>query len=94
MSATCRDCGRPLRRPSPDGLGPRCRRKLRTPPAGGPAQGDQPALDHAGLAAAGQLAIPIQPTLPARPLWADRLPGRRADTLPDIATYQPQGPDA
>lgn len=63
------------------------------PPAGGPTQGDQPALDHHALAAAGQLAIPVQPTLPAaraRPLWADRLPGRRADTLPDIANYQPQ----
>ncbi|GCD38000.1 hypothetical protein OEIGOIKO_05810 [Streptomyces chrestomyceticus JCM 4735] len=75
----CDDCGRPLRRPSPDGLGPVCRRK----------HGPQPdhrerstsaarPLDHHDLARHGQLAIPIQPSFSdCEPSWARTQPSRR-----------------
>lgn len=92
MTAVCAACRRPPRRPSPDGLGPVCRRKHRpaTTAVPGPA-GAHPPLDHAALAAADQLTIPVQPALP-RPRWPRRARqlARPTHTLPDIATYQPK----
>ncbi|MCP9205534.1 hypothetical protein [Streptomyces cucumeris] len=76
MTARCRSCGRPLRRPSPDGYGPKCRRALGPRPATG---GGQLALN-----------IPTQPRRRPRLRirWPRRYRGREVHTLPDIATYQ------
>lgn len=77
MTGECRLCGRPLRRPSPDGYGPKCRRALGPRPAGG---GQLP------------LDIPAPARRPRRPRlrirWPRRYRGRRITTLPDIANYQ------
>lgn len=61
MSPSCWYCGRSLRRPSRDGLGPTCRRNLHPDrnPRRLPQATDDGDIDHAALAAAGQLAIPI-----------------------------------
>lgn len=68
MTARCAACRRRLTRPSPDGLGPTCRRRLAPPPArAGPHDQPRPALDHAALDAAGQLAIPVQLALEGDP---------------------------
>ena len=56
---TCRDCGRPLRRPRPSGLGPVCERKQRPPRATIPAPRPDDVLP-------GQTELPLtdlQPTL-------------------------------
>ncbi|TVL89806.1 hypothetical protein [Streptomyces sp. SAJ15] len=88
MTAECRACRRPLSRPSPDGLGPVCRRRLRPATTTVPGPAGREPLDHAALADAGQLAIPIQPALPRpRPRWARRLDQPTRD-LPDIANYR------
>ncbi|MFJ4637544.1 hypothetical protein ACIP69_18205 [Streptomyces hygroscopicus] len=87
MTARCRSCHRPLRRPSPDGLGPVCRRAQVGPTTSTlPHPGAEP-LDHAALAASGQLAIPFQAYLPA-PIPSARRRGRHIHCLPDIANYQ------
>ena len=57
--ATCRDCGRVLRRPRPSGLGPVCERKQRVPRATIPAP-------RAADVLPGQTELPLtdlQPTL-------------------------------
>lgn len=75
----CALCNRALRRPSPDGYGPRCRRKLAVPTAG---RADSPGHGHVP----GQLAIripPWQPTLPRAPYWPDVIDGRH---VTDITT--------
>lgn len=80
MTASCGACKRRLRQPSPDGLGPKCRRKLHPPtprttqaPVASTTQ-----LDHQQLTAAGQLTIPENPMPePAH------LPGCAAETYPD-----------
>lgn len=82
-------CGRQLRRPSPDGLGPKCRRATRPQPAAHATTTPATApLDHDALAAAGQTTIPLPgltpPEVPAR-----RRRGRGTTTLPDLSTYQP-----
>lgn len=87
----CEDCGRPLRRPTPDGLGPVCRRK-KHPPAAEPDRAAAAALhrplDHAALAAAGQLAIPVQPTLAdCEPTWRPARRRRRIVTVPGPDTW-------
>lgn len=82
MTARCRLCGRRLRRPSPDGYGPKCRR----------------ALGLAAATGSGQLAFDIPtPTRPTRrrrrrspARWPRRYRGRPINTLPDIDTYQTQ----
>ncbi|WP_431999288.1 hypothetical protein [Streptomyces sioyaensis] len=86
----CEDCGRPLRRPSPDGLGPVCRRKKR-PEATEPSRttaGHRQLLDHAALADAGQLAIPVQPTLDACELTWRRRRKRHITTIPGPDTWE------
>jgi hypothetical protein len=65
VTRRCLYCGRRLRQPSPDGFGPTCRRNLLSPtPRAALPTPDESDLDHAALAAAGQLAIPVQPALP------------------------------
>lgn len=65
MSARCGWCGRPLRRPSPDGYGPVCRgRLIPTTPTHSTTLAGRERLDHAALADHGQTAIPVQPELP------------------------------
>ncbi|MEU9498214.1 hypothetical protein [Streptomyces sp. NPDC048196] len=85
----CEMCGRPLRRPSPDGLGPRCRRKKRAAEPESDRTTTVPGrhwLDHAALAAAGQTAIPIQPAFSdCEPAWR---PARRRRRITDVP-----GPD-
>lgn len=67
----CDDCGRPLRRPSPDGLGPVCRRK-HNPDPNHRSSMSRPA------AQSGQLAIPVQPSFSDYdPSWARTQPSRR-----------------
>jgi hypothetical protein len=56
MTARCALCARPLHRPSPDGYGPRCRRKLAVPTAGR-ADVPTPGIGHVP----GQTAIRIPP---------------------------------
>lgn len=62
MSQRCRSCRRQLRLPSPDGLGPKCRRAQQPPkpkPAPAATNAKSPARpDHNQLTAAGQLTIP------------------------------------
>lgn len=89
MTTRCRDCGRPLTRPSLDGLGPVCRRKYAASRSGLGSGASPAVLDHDGLAAAGQTTIPMTEfadTVPAR-----RRCGRGTTTLPDVATHQPTG---
>lgn len=59
MTARCALCARRLTRPSPDGYGPRCRRKL-TPAAGRTAGREDSTRPVPGP---GQTAIAYQPTL-------------------------------
>jgi hypothetical protein len=85
----CRSCNRPLCRPSPDGLGPVCRRAHQPGPADTtPGPNPTPTarrLDHTGLAAAGQLTIPIQPSFPRVALHQGRV--RRITTVPGPDTW-------
>ncbi|MFG2400736.1 hypothetical protein [Streptomyces lydicus] len=94
MTARCEDCGRPLRRPSPDGLGAKCRRKARAAaarPDRTAAVPTRPPLDHAALAAAGQLAIPVQPSLAdCEPTWSPARRRRRITTTPGPDTWEDQ----
>lgn len=65
----CGMCGRRLRAPSRDGLGPVCRRKNRATP--GPDVSRAPAvpLDHHGRHSAGQLTLEEPVPQPDRPAW-------------------------
>jgi hypothetical protein len=60
MTARCRDCDTPLRRPSPDGLGAGCRRKRRQRQRGStPARTTAPTRRRRPVPAVlGQLALP------------------------------------
>jgi hypothetical protein len=83
MTTHCGLCKRTLRRPSPDGLGPKCRRKLHPPKPRATAAPVASAgqLDHEQLTAAGQLTIP-ENHMPDQPTPA-HLPGCAAETYPD-----------
>ncbi|MFH8752974.1 hypothetical protein ACH4GK_17735 [Streptomyces rimosus] len=89
----CDDCGRPLRRPSPDGLGPVCRRK-HAPSR--PRRGSSTSLP---AAQPGQLAIPVQPSFSDYdPIWTWPQPSRRRrrpiTTIPGPDTWPlPGGTD-
>lgn len=87
----CDVCGRPLRRPSPDGLGPVCRRNLLARPGDrGPSTAHP--LDHPRLARHGQLTIPVQASFsdceptPTRPPSQHRR-RRPIDTIPGPDTW-------
>ncbi|CAM5682687.1 MULTISPECIES: hypothetical protein [Streptomyces] len=68
----CDDCGRLLRRPSPDGLGPVCRRKHVPEPDRRGSKTSRPVADP------GQLTIPIQTSFSdCEPSWARPQPSRR-----------------
>ncbi|WP_275462092.1 hypothetical protein [Streptomyces noursei] len=91
MTIPCIDCGRTLRRPSSDGRGPICRRQHQTP--AGPDEHPRPGipLDHAALAAAGQLAIPILPTFSdCAPAWHPDRRRRRITTISGPDTWEDQ----
>lgn len=83
LTRSCSMCGRALRRPAPDGYGPVCRRKLHPPTPTPTAPAAAPPLDHAGLAAAGQLAIPLPEPLPypTRPHLPPVIRGRHVTDL-------------
>lgn len=88
----CEDCGRPLRRPTPDGLGPVCRRKKHpadTEPGRATAAAVHRPPDRAALAATGQLAIPVQPTLDdCEPTWRPARRRRRITDVPGPDTWE------
>ena len=91
MTTRCEDCGRPLRRPSPDGLGPRCRRKARAEPDRTATTPVRRPLDHAALLAGGQTTIPIQPVLSdCEPGWRPARRRRRITTIPGPDTWEDQ----
>ncbi|GAA1065260.1 hypothetical protein [Streptomyces asiaticus] len=89
MTARCNACRRPMLRPSPDGLGPVCRARLTPKAATIPAPSGGEPLDHAALAANGQMVIPVAAFLPAA-IPSARRRGRPVHNVPDIATYQPE----
>lgn len=61
----CAACGRPLRRPSPSGLGPVCARRLQPAPARPHSiRATEPAVVHCE----GQTALDLQPMQPS--LWS------------------------
>ena len=78
MTARCALCARRLRRPSPDGYGPRCRRKLRPVRTAGGAD----VVPGAGIRRA-HAVPPQQLTLPRPPYPGDATwRGRTIHTIP------------
>lgn len=89
MTARCRACGRRMRRPAADGLGPVCRR--RTQPAVKTPFLDLPA---AIPAASGQLAFDAPPpAVPCSEWPAPHRLARRTVTVPGPDTWNPNPPE-